>query len=77
MTKLEFHRRTQRLTQADLASLAGCSPSSIANLERGHWSRPSTRFLENLAEALGIDRDEALELVRTAEIPHRLVSSVA
>jgi transcriptional regulator with XRE-family HTH domain len=63
MTQLELLRRAQRLTQAELAIRAGCSTSSIANLERGHWARPSDRFLVRLAEALGVSADRSRDLL--------------
>jgi transcriptional regulator with XRE-family HTH domain len=80
MTQLELLRRAQRLTQGELALRAGCSPSSIANLERGHWARPSDRFLMQLAEALGISLDrfgDLLDPVPVAEMGFYAHSSEA
>jgi|1186.fasta_scaffold22119_2 transcriptional regulator with XRE-family HTH domain len=67
MTQLEFLRRTRGLTQEELARRSGASAKSIANLERGHWARPSAQYLERLAEALEVDSEEATRLLEAAD----------
>jgi transcriptional regulator with XRE-family HTH domain len=66
VTLLEFLRRDRGLTQGELGDLAGCARGSIANLERGHWARPSDDFLRRLAAALDIDPEDAQSLTTDA-----------
>ncbi len=48
-------RRVERgLTQRQLANLAGCERSHVANLEAGR-ALPSFRLLRTIAWALGLD----------------------
>jgi len=58
-TKLKAIRKARRLTQENLAELAGISQASIARYERGEQV-PSTDNFERLADALGVT---ALDLV--------------
>lgn len=54
---LRFHRQSRRLTQGDLAELAGVSRSTVSRLERGEgdW-KPST--VGRLARALRVRPEE-------------------
>jgi len=54
---LRFHRSSRRLTQKDLARLAGVSPSTISRLEsgEGNW-KPST--LSRIARVLKVRLEE-------------------
>jgi transcriptional regulator with XRE-family HTH domain len=51
-TLLERLRAEAALTQPELAERAGCSPSTITNLERRHYVRPRLRTLVIVARAL-------------------------
>ena len=51
--KLRLFRKERRLSQEELAELAGCSTRAISNLERG-LSGPGFDMLEKLASALDV-----------------------
>jgi len=51
-TLLEQLRAEAGLTQPQLAERAGCSPSTITNLERRQYVRPRMRTLVIVARAL-------------------------
>ncbi len=46
-------RRSNNLTQKDLAKLAGTSQQAIARLESGNYTNLSLSFIRKVAEALG------------------------
>ena len=46
-------RKTNNLTQKDLAKLAGTSQPAIARLESGNYKNLSLSFIRKVAEALG------------------------
>ena len=52
-------RQGSKLTQADLATLVGCSPGLISQLERG-LACPSLQLATRLKEALHLDSIDAL-----------------
>ncbi|HET9493410.1 MAG TPA: helix-turn-helix domain-containing protein, partial [Chloroflexia bacterium] len=62
---LRARRREMDLTQAALASLAGCSESSIRKFEAGTL-RPSRQVAELLAERLGVPESGRDDFVRWA-----------
>jgi transcriptional regulator with XRE-family HTH domain len=51
--RLKFIRETRKLTQMDLAKLAGLTQSTIANIEKENKD-PSIQTLEKIAESLDI-----------------------
>lgn len=53
-TVLHSHRLRARLTQENLAGLAGVSPRSVRNIERGRVRMPRAETVRLLAEALGL-----------------------
>jgi transcriptional regulator with XRE-family HTH domain len=55
--RLAEHRRQRRLTQAELAVLAGVAPSTIYKLEKG-LHRPQFRVVRRIAAALQVEPDE-------------------
>ena len=59
-TLLRGHRAVARLTQEELAELAGLSVRAVANLERGR-ARPHRRSVALLADALALS-DKQREL---------------
>jgi transcriptional regulator with XRE-family HTH domain len=52
-------RRSQALTQQELADRSGVSLTTINRLERGYTARPQT--VRKLAEALGVTPSELLQ----------------
>ena len=46
-------RKSNNLTQKDLAKLAGTSQPAIARLESGNYKKLSLSFIRKVAEALG------------------------
>jgi non-specific serine/threonine protein kinase len=58
---LRQYRRTRRLTQLELAELAGLSERTVSDLERG-LKRPQRATVRQLIEALGLTSDGAQEL---------------
>ena len=46
-------RKSNNLTQKELAKLAGTSQPAIARLESGNYKNVSLRFIRKVAEALG------------------------
>jgi predicted ATPase/transcriptional regulator with XRE-family HTH domain len=67
---LRQHRRARRLTQLELAELAGLSERAISDLERGlkHPQRATVRLLIDALE-LGHDGAEGLELAARTRVP--------
>jgi transcriptional regulator with XRE-family HTH domain len=50
VSRLEVARRRKRLTQRELAKLAGCGHDAISRIERGH--HPGAALAQALADAL-------------------------
>jgi transcriptional regulator with XRE-family HTH domain len=57
MNRLEFERRSKRLTLAQVAESSGCSTSYLSLCERGH-RRPSEAIAKRLAKTLGVPVSE-------------------
>ena len=55
------HRQLKKMTQEQLALEAGMERSYVSDLERG-TRNPTVRALGRLAEALGVEPKELLEL---------------
>jgi predicted ATPase/transcriptional regulator with XRE-family HTH domain len=64
---LREHRRAAGLTQEELAELAGVSPRSISELERGGAHVPRRDTIGLLAGALGLDRTSRTAFEALAE----------
>ncbi|WP_328556888.1 helix-turn-helix domain-containing protein [Streptomyces sp. NBC_00358] len=56
------------LTQEELAHAAGVSVRAVADLERGRAKGPQRRTVQAMAEALGLDADDAQNLERAAQL---------
>ena len=59
--KLRRLRRGQAMTQEELASASGVSPSTIVAIERGERASPHPGTLGKLAKALGVTPADLLE----------------
>ena len=59
--KLGRLRRGQAMTQEELASASGVSPSTIVAIERGDRTNPHPGTLGKLAKALGVTPFDLLE----------------
>ncbi|WP_369226632.1 helix-turn-helix domain-containing protein [Streptomyces sp. R39] len=66
--RLRFLRARAGLSQEALSHAAGVSVRALADLERGRTRGPQRRTVEALAEALGLDRDEASGLEASAAL---------
>ncbi|MEU9240990.1 helix-turn-helix domain-containing protein [Streptomyces sp. NPDC048385] len=64
--RLRFLRARAGLSQEALSHAAGVSVRALADMERGRTRGPQRRTVEALAEALGLDRDEASGLEASA-----------
>ena len=62
---LVAHRKTQRLSQSELARRAGVSPSYINRLERGERDLPSRKVAQAIADALDLEADDRNLLLLT------------
>lgn len=62
--KLRLFRKERRLSQEQLAEMAGCSTRAISNLERG-LSGPGFDMLEKLASALNVPMRAFFEFTDT------------
>ena len=67
--RLRGLREAAGLTQEELASRAGLSPSAVGVLERGRRRRPYPHTVRALADALGLDEEGRAELL--ASVPGR------
>lgn len=56
--RLRDARRRAGLTQAALATAAGCMQSAVSMMEGGHWSALSRSTLEKIAQILEIPLDD-------------------
>lgn len=63
---LKQHRAAARLTQEDLAELAGLSARTISDLERGITHRPYAHTVERLVKVLGLTEQEVARFRETA-----------
>jgi len=61
-------RRTPGLRRAELATLAGISVEYLTRLEQGRDRRPSPEVLSALADALLMDTDERMHLMRLSKV---------
>jgi transcriptional regulator with XRE-family HTH domain len=68
-TLLRRRRLEAGLTQEELAGRTGLSVRAISDMERGITSRPQSRSISTLADALGLDEGESAELARSSR-PH-------
>jgi transcriptional regulator with XRE-family HTH domain len=71
---LRRHRHTRRLTQLELAELAGLSERAVSDLERG-LKRPQRATVRLLIEALRMAPDVAQELEVAARSHQPLANS--
>jgi transcriptional regulator with XRE-family HTH domain len=55
-------RRAKRLTQTELARMAGCSASHLSNVELGKV-QPDVALMRNLGELLGMKTEEIVGYV--------------
>ncbi|NYI93403.1 transcriptional regulator with XRE-family HTH domain/tetratricopeptide (TPR) repeat protein [Amycolatopsis endophytica] len=60
------HRRSARLTQADLAQASGVSVRALSDLERGRAKAAQRRSTEALADALGLTGDTREDFLSAA-----------
>ncbi|NPV89897.1 MAG: helix-turn-helix transcriptional regulator [Firmicutes bacterium] len=58
-SRIREERKRARLTQEQLAEMAGCNESYIGQIERGE-KNPSLEVLVNIANALGVTLDYLL-----------------
>lgn len=65
--KLRSLRKLRALTVEDLSRLSGVSRSYITNIENGRKTEVSTKVLESLSAALGINPDYFR--IRDAQLP--------
>lgn len=65
--RIRMERIKRGWTQSKLASVAGCSQPTIANLERGRGASP--RVLARIAQALGIRGTEGVQQDSPAAVP--------
>jgi DNA-binding SARP family transcriptional activator/transcriptional regulator with XRE-family HTH domain len=65
------YRREAGLTQRELAAKAGLSVAALRDLEQSRRFRPRANSLTALADALGLDQDQAAGLRRAAAQPRR------
>jgi DNA-binding SARP family transcriptional activator/DNA-binding XRE family transcriptional regulator len=63
------YRLDSGLTQRELAAKAGLSVAALRDFEQGRRHRPRRNSLTALANALGLDPDQAASLARTAALP--------
>jgi tetratricopeptide (TPR) repeat protein/transcriptional regulator with XRE-family HTH domain len=68
---LRRHRLAAALTQEELAERSGLTARAIANMERGRTSRPYTRSVHALADALGLQGPQRELLDRTSRLAVR------
>ncbi|MGD0703125.1 MAG: BTAD domain-containing putative transcriptional regulator [Trebonia sp.] len=66
---LRKYRRESGLTQRELAAEAGLSVAALRDFEQGRRHRPRRNSLTALADALGLDPDQAASLARAAVLP--------
>jgi transcriptional regulator with XRE-family HTH domain len=59
-------REAAGLTQEELASRAGLSPTAVSALERGQRKRPYPHTVRALADALDLSDDERAALIDAA-----------
>jgi predicted ATPase/DNA-binding XRE family transcriptional regulator len=71
---LRRRRRAADLTQAELASRAGCVLTTIKKLETGA-RRPSSQLAERIADALGLSGDDRAALIGAAGLPPQALPS--
>lgn len=57
--RIKAERKKQKLTQMQLAELAGMEPNNLSHIERG-LSKGSVQSLVNIASSLGITLDSLL-----------------
>jgi len=60
-TQLNFIRRGQGVSQADLAAITGISVRNLSRLENGEMSNPPLRYIVNCARALGVPWQQLVE----------------
>ncbi|MDP1793783.1 MAG: helix-turn-helix transcriptional regulator [Acidimicrobiales bacterium] len=60
-TQLNYIRREQRVSQADLAAITGISLRNLSRLENGEMTNPPLRYLVNCARALGVPWQQLVE----------------
>ena len=70
-TLVRMYRREAKLTQRELAAEAGLSVAALRDYEQGRRCRLRPNSLAVLADALGLDSDQAADLARAAVIPRR------
>jgi predicted ATPase/transcriptional regulator with XRE-family HTH domain len=63
---LRAHRRTARMTQAELADRAALGVRTVRDLEHGRSTRPQRSTVELLASSLGLVDDELAEFLTAA-----------
>lgn len=65
MDNLKALRRRKFLTQKELASLVGVSYQTVQTWEAG-TSQPRLRHIPKLAETLGVEAEQLLDMLTTA-----------
>ncbi|MCV2462573.1 helix-turn-helix transcriptional regulator [Streptomyces sp. ICN988] len=66
--RLRMLRDRAGLSQEALSHAAGVSVRALADMERGRTRGPQRRTVQALAEALGLEKDEAVELEKAAAL---------
>src|SRR5579859_3247007 len=75
--ELRRHRLEARLTQEELARLAGISVRGLSDLERGIRRAPYPDTVERLGKALGLDEEQIRNLRRARRPASSLAQVVA
>ena len=58
--RLRRARKRAKLTQVELAGIAGCDPASISRLERGVSKNPGAALIDSIAKSLKIPSSSLL-----------------
>lgn len=65
-SRIKFTRMRKNISQRKLAQELGISPARLSNWERG-LSRPNTEFIEKIAQILGVDYYDLVDMDFEAE----------
>lgn len=79
--RIKAERIKRKLSQAQLATMAGCKQSTLSELEKGESKMPSSKTLLGLSKALGVSKtwiltghDGELEILTPEEESHVLLT---
>jgi len=61
---IERERQAANLTMRQLADMAGCTPSFVANIVSGKTTDPGASFLYGFATALGVRMEDLMGVPR-------------